>query len=71
MTTFRIYYGAAEPMKAVGVNQVRLLKFAEKYKGWHTYSGDRATLRAIVALHAKDYLEVSWENQMFKFKYPD
>ena len=68
MSTFTIYYGAAKPMVARGVNQCRLLQFAEKFRGWHTFRNDVATKRAVMALHAKGYLQVSGDQ--FRFTYP-
>lgn len=68
MATFTIFYGAAKPIRAVGVNQCRLLGFAEKYKGWHTMASDRATRRAIRALQSKGCLEVAGDQ--FRFQYP-
>ncbi len=71
MATFTIFYGSSTPMKAVGKNQVRLLQFAEKYRGWHSYKEDRATLKALMALKEKGYLEVNMDTKQFQFKYPD
>lgn len=68
MATFTIFYGAAKPIKAVGVNQCRVLEFAEKYKGWHTFKQDRATVRAVRALAVKGCLEIVGDQ--FRFTYP-
>ena len=68
MTTFTIFYGKAQPIKAVGRHQCRLLAFAEKYRGWHSYASDRDTKRAVSALLKKDCLEVIGDQ--FRFKYP-
>lgn len=68
MPKFTIYYGSAIPMKAVGKHQCRLLEFAEKYRGWHTYAQDRTTKRAVEDLHRKGYLEVIGDQ--FRFCYP-
>ena len=68
MTTFKVYYGAAKPMVAVGKHQCRLLEFAEKYKGWHTFAPCPATVRAIKALEAKGYIECNGDQ--FRFTYP-
>lgn len=53
-----IYHGHATPLVAVGANQCRLLDFAFKYPGWHSFKRDRATLRALSRLSDKGYLQV-------------
>lgn len=68
MTMLTIYHGASKPIKAVGVNQCRLLAFAEKYKGWHSFAQDRATKRAVKALESKGCLVVLGDQ--FQFVYP-
>ena len=68
MATFKIYYGAAKPMTAVGKHQCNLLAFAEKYRGWHSFADDKTTMRAVQALHAKGYIEVIGDQ--FRFVYP-
>lgn len=68
MTSLTIYYGAYQPIKAIGKNQVKVLTFAEKYRGWHTFANDRATKQAICALKSKGCLEVIGDQ--FRFKYP-
>jgi hypothetical protein len=70
MATFEIYYGATKPVRAVGVNQCNLLRFAEKYKGPHTYMRNRATIQAVKALEAKGYLLCDHQNKTFCFQYP-
>jgi len=69
MTTFTIYHGTPKPIKAVGKHQVKLLDFAYRYKGWHTYSTDSVTMRAVKALHAKGCLDLNDFGQ-FRFTYP-
>lgn len=68
MTTLTIFYGKTTPIRAVGKNQCALLAFAERHKGWHTAKNDRATHRAIVALHRKGCIEVTADQ--FRFVYP-
>ena len=68
---YTIWHGKAKPIVAIGVNQVKLLRFAEKFQGWHSFKNDRATMQAIAGLERKGCLEVDEINQMFKFKYPD
>ena len=68
MHTYTIHHGTAKPMRAIGANQCRLLQFAEKFPGWHTFKQDRATVRAIKALQAKGYLEVAGDQ--FRLVYP-
>ena len=69
MATFKIYHGAAKPIVARGVNQCRLLGFAEQHRGWHSISSDRATRRALAALVSRGCLETN-EHGQFRFKYP-
>lgn len=69
MATLTIFCGLPKPIKAVGKNQVKLLDFAYKYNGWHSYSLDKPTIRAVSALHKKGYLALNEFNQ-FKFTYP-
>ena len=69
MTTLTIYHGSVKPIKATGKHQVKLLDFAYRYKGWHTHSTDRNTMRAIQALNAKGCLELNQFGQ-FRFTYP-
>jgi hypothetical protein len=63
-----IWYGSQTPMVAIGKNQVQLLGFAEKYKGWHTFKQDKATRNAINTLKNKGYLEVI--DDQFRLVYP-
>lgn len=53
-----IYYGGNKPMIAIGKNQCNLLAFAEKYRTWHSFKNDKATIHAINRLHEKGYIEV-------------
>ena len=59
MTTLKIHHGTSNPMKAIGKNQCNLLGFAFDYPGWHSFTYDRATRRAVDALQGKGYLEVA------------
>lgn len=68
MPVFKIYYGAAKPIRAVGARQCRLLSFAEKYRGWHSVGKDRSDVRAMRALSARGCLDVSGDQ--FRFTYP-
>lgn len=69
MASLTIFYGASKPIKAVGANQVKLLGFAYKYNGWHTFkTNERATVLAINKLKDKGYLEVIGDQ--FRFTYP-
>ena len=66
-----IYHGAKTPMKATGKHQCRLLEFAERFHGWHSYKTTcRATRRAIEALQRKGYIELNAFDQ-FRIAYPD
>lgn len=68
MATMAIYYGAAKPVKAVGVNQCRILGFAEAYRTWHYMKPDRASKRAYAGLVKRGLIEV--ESPCYRFKYP-
>jgi hypothetical protein len=50
MAKMTIWHGEATPLTAVGVNQCNLLRFLEKYQGWHDYAKDKATVRAVQGL---------------------
>ncbi len=43
----------------MGKNMKRLLLFAIKYKGWHTWGKDRATCDAVRRLEAQGYIETN------------
>ena len=49
----------------MGKHQLRLLKFAIKYPGWHSYSIDRVTVKTIISLVEYGLLVVN-ERQQFK-----
>jgi len=68
MNTLKIYHGASKPMVARGKHQCNLLAFAEKYKGWHSFADDKATVKAVEALKARGYLEVIGDQ--FRLTYP-
>lgn len=68
MTTMTIYYGKAEPIKAVGKHQCKLLDFAHTYRGWHTFAQDKVTVRAVEDLQRRGCLEVIGDQ--FRFVYP-
>jgi len=70
MAKFTIYHGAAGPIVAVGAHQVRLLEFVEKYRGWHAFGRDRATLRAVAGLERRGCLAVDRDTQQMRFTYP-
>jgi hypothetical protein len=59
MSKLTIYYGASNPLKAIGKHQVNLLHFAYKYKGWHSINTkDKNAMRAMKALERKGYFLV-------------
>jgi hypothetical protein len=68
MAKITIYYGTVKPIVAHGVNQCRLLSFAEKYRGWHFLGKDKATKRAAISLQSKGYIQM--EGEKFRFTYP-
>lgn len=47
----------------MGKNQLRLLKFAITYKGWHPYGTDRSTVDAVNSLVGKGLLKVNESRQ--------
>ena len=54
-----IFNGHATPMIAIGKHQCKLLAFAEKYPGWHSFKlNDKPVVNAVNRLHKKGYLEV-------------
>lgn len=63
-----LHLGREKPLVAVGSNQCHLLEFAEKYRGWHSFKTDRATIAAVKGLERRGYLEVYWETHQFKLK---
>ncbi|MDE3023050.1 MAG: hypothetical protein KGI54_14575 [Pseudomonadota bacterium] len=66
MTTIKIYYGAEKPFTALGVNQCRLLSFAERYPSWHSYNKKcRATLRALEGLSRRG--SIFWNKDSAQF----
>lgn len=48
---FTIYTGKSRPAVAVGTNQCRLLGFAERFRGRHSYRTDRAMKRTRYTFH--------------------
>lgn len=52
----------------LGKNEKRAVEFSKKYKGWHTFSNDRATKNAMKSLERKRLIEV---NSFGQFKYID
>lgn len=58
-----IYHGKATPLVAVGKHQVNLLDFAFKYPTWHSYTDDKATLRAIAGLTKRGSIITNQHNQ--------
>lgn len=66
MHALTIYAGQSRPLKARGKNQCRLLDFAFRFPGWHSYKPDRSTLQALAGLERKGILEVSRETLQFR-----
>jgi hypothetical protein len=58
-----IYHGTAQPFTATGKNQCNLLDFAYKYPGWHSYSSDKPTMRALNGLIARNCIVINEHNQ--------
>ena len=68
MTTLTIWTGRPQPVHAVGKHQCRLLDFAERFRGWHSYADDRTTRRAIAGLLRRGAIQVN-EHGQFRFIY--
>ena len=66
--TYTIYYGKKEPLKAVGKHQINMLMFAEKYQGWHSYSEDKTTLKALNGLLKRGSIVIN-DNLQFRINY--
>jgi hypothetical protein len=64
-----IYHGLTKPIKVTGKHQTKLLDFAYKYKGWHSYANDSITRRTVSSLVKKGYIEINEFNQ-FRFTFP-
>ena len=62
-----IHYGGVTPAVAVGRHQCRLLEFAFKHQGWHSYAKDRDTLRAVEGLAKRGSIQLNLFGQ-FRFK---
>lgn len=69
METFTVWHGAPTPIRARGRNVARLLAFAEKYRGWHTFANDPATRNAVNIGERDGWLDV--RDDQFRFKYPE
>ena len=66
--TYTIYHGSIEPLTAVGKHQVNMLMFAEKYQGWHSYTTDKTTLRALNGLLKRGSIVIN-DNLQFRINY--
>lgn len=53
----------------MGKNQKRLMLFALKYPGWHTYGKDAATVAAVEKLCEHGFLEIN-EFRQFQLRQP-
>jgi hypothetical protein len=62
-----IYYGKETPAILVGKNQINMGKFALEFRGWHSHTKDRATLRALKSLVKKGYLQQDRSLGMFRW----
>jgi hypothetical protein len=69
MGTFKVFYGAAKPLTAVGKHQVAMLEFAAEYPGWHSYYPNPQTLRALAGLERRGSVFVNRENTQFVIAY--
>lgn len=68
MNKLTIYYGGDKLLIAHGKNQCRLLEFAYRNQGWHSFKNDKATKNALKGLEKRGHLEVSWGTKQFQFK---
>jgi hypothetical protein len=50
----------------MGKHQLRLLKFAIKYQGWHGYGTDQTTVRVVYGLVRLGILELSDISRQFR-----
>jgi hypothetical protein len=50
----------------MGKHQLRLLRFAIRYPGWHGYGKDRSTVDAVNGLEYLGLLEISRETRQFR-----
>lgn len=67
--TLKIYHGVPKPIRAVGIHQCRILRFAEKFRSWHAIGRGQGSKRAVAALANRGCLEV--KNGWYRFKYPE
>ena len=68
MNSLTIYHGRANPIIVRGKHVCKLVLFAERYKGWHTFKQDQTTKRAAASAERLGCIEVSADQ--FRFKYP-
>ena len=54
----------------MGKNSLRLLRFALKYAGWHSYGFDRSTRDSVKTLQANGLIEVN-EFRQFRLNIND
>lgn len=52
-------------------NELRVLKFAIKYRGWHSYAKDAVTTRVIYKLSNLELLKVNRETRQFSLNRDD
>ena len=65
VATLTIWGGKARPLTARGANQVRLLSFAERNRGWHSFTRDRATIAAVKGLQRRGSVRLDWKTYQF------
>lgn len=66
MAKLTIFVGKEKPLTARGENQVRLLGFAERYRGIHSFATDRVTRQAIRGLEKRGSIRVHWDSNQFE-----
>lgn len=50
----------------MGKHQLRLLKFAIKYPGIHSFGKDRSTIDALRKLATYGLIDIDWDSRQFK-----
>lgn len=70
MNSLTIFHGKETPIKVRGKHVVRLVEFAMKYRGWHTYATDQTTRRAVASAVRLGCIELNDQGDSFRFVYP-
>lgn len=60
-------YAGGKPIKGLGPLQFRMLEFALRNPGWHSYSDTHTTRRVVASLVRRGVIEHSPETKQFRF----